>query len=91
MDAIILDLRSIPAKPALRIGRNLKAMFEQIAEWPHLGVGYPYFKEEHGYDLRSRLCGNYKIVYRAYLKLPDILAIIHTKRDIEFIMRQRLG
>ncbi len=91
MDGIILDLRGIPAKPALRIGRQIKATFEQIAEWPHLGVRYPRFKQEHGYDLRSRLCGNYKIIYRADLKVPDIVAILHTKRDIDFIMRQRLG
>ena len=90
LDGILLDLQSIPAKPALKIGRDLKAMFEQIAEWPQLGLGYKRFHQEHGYDVRSRLCGNYKIFYRADLPMPDVLAVLHMKRDIETIMRERL-
>jgi plasmid stabilization system protein ParE len=90
LDGIIQDLLGIPAPPALKIGRNLQAIFQQIAERPQLGVGYNDFRTRHGYEVRSRLCGNYKIFYRADLAIPDILAIIHMKRDIDTIMRRRL-
>jgi plasmid stabilization system protein ParE len=88
LDGILGDLRLLPARPALRIGKELQNVFRQIAEWPQLGVGYKRLHENHGYEARSRLCGNYKIFYRADTPIPDILAILHTKRDE--IMSQRL-
>jgi len=91
LDIVLGDLLEIPERPARRIGKALQAMFEQIAEWPQMGVGYKDFKIRHGYEVRSRLCGNYKIFYRSDIPVPDIIAVIHMKRDIGTIMRERLG
>jgi plasmid stabilization system protein ParE len=91
LDGIIRDLLGIPDRPALKIGKDLQAMLQQIAEWPRLGVEYKDFHSRYGYEVRSRLCGNYKIFYRAGLSTPDIVAVIHMKRDIDSIMRERLG
>ena len=90
LDDIIRDLRLISSRPALKIGKALQGMFRQIAEWPQLGVGYKPLLGKHSYEIRSRLCGNYKIFYRADTPVPDILAVIHTKRDIDEIMSRRL-
>jgi plasmid stabilization system protein ParE len=91
LDGIIHDLLGIPDRPALKIGKDLQAMLQQIAEWPQLGLEYKDFRGKYGYEVRSRLCGNYKIFYRADIPMPDIIAIIHMKRDIDSIMRERLG
>ncbi len=91
LDVIILHLRGIPVQPAMKIGKALQAMFNQIAEWPRLGVEHQGFQNRHGYEIRSRLCGDYKIFYRADMAVPDIIAVLHTKRDIDAIVQQRLG
>ncbi len=91
LDVMLGDLFEIPERPARRMGKTLQAMFEQIAEWPLIGAGYKDFNIRHGYEVRSRPCGNYKIFYRSDIPVPDIIAIIHMKRDIDTIMRERLG
>jgi plasmid stabilization system protein ParE len=91
LDGIASDLRGIPSVPALRIGRALQAMLESIAIQPQLGMVDLEYSDLCKAEVRGRVCHGYVLYYIADIKPVLILGILHGKRDVRSIMRQRLG
>lgn len=91
LDGIAGDLRAIPAAPALRIGRELQTMLDSIATQPQLGMVDQEYSQLCKAEVRGRVCQGYVLYYIADTHPVLMLGILHGKRDIRTIMRQRLG
>ena len=90
IDGILVYLDSLSKGPAFRIGRQLESALHLIAAYPLIGAREETYSELSGFEIRWLVSGDFKILYRADLPLPDILAVLHGKRDIVTIMQQRL-
>ncbi len=91
LEGIASYLRGIPPVPGLRIGRELQAMLDSIATQPQLGMVDQEYTDLCKAEVRGRVCQSYVLYYVADAKPVIILGILHGKRDVRTIMRQRLG
>ena len=87
---IRLYLGQLPANPAESIAREIRAMFRSIADNPYLGQAHSDLTLIAGQEVRSRLCGAYRIYYRICKTLPEIFAIRHTARNSRGLLINRL-
>jgi plasmid stabilization system protein ParE len=60
-----------------------------IGENPFLGSADSGLTRELGREVRSRLCGNYRIFYFVSRPIPEIFAILHTSRDLRETLANR--
>lgn len=91
LDGIADDLRTIPSAPALRIGRELQAVLESVATQPQLGMVDQEYTDLCKAEVRGRVCQGYVLYYLANAQPVLILGILHGKRNVRSIMRQRIG
>jgi plasmid stabilization system protein ParE len=82
--------QSKPRKSHLKIGRALQKTLRSIAGAPFLGTVQSEFTRLAGTEIRSRLVDPYRIFYTVGAPTPEILAILHSARDIHSIMTVRL-
>jgi len=87
---IRLYLTQLPVQPAKKIIREIKAMLRRIAENPYIGHAHSDLTRIAGKEIRSRLCGAYRIYYRLGQSVPEVFAIRHTARDTRGILANRL-
>ena len=90
LDEIRAYLKEIPAKPAREIGQAIQAMLNTIARDPYMGTRHSRLALLFGTEIRSRLTAPYRIFYRLGGSAPEIMAILHTARDIPAIMARRI-
>ena len=83
-------LDSLPKVPAHKIAKALQRTFRSIAENPYQGIGQSEFTRLAGVEVRSRLVQSYRVLYFVGGSAPEIIAVLHTARDIAAIVRQRL-
>ena len=83
-------LRTLPKEPALRIGRALQKSFKSIADNPFLGATQSELTRLAGVEVRSRLVRSYRVFYTSSASIPEIIAILHTARDIAAVVAERL-
>ena len=68
----------------------LGIVLQNIAENPFLSQTNSELARLAGEEIRSRLLGRYRVVYRFRNSCPEIIAILHIARDISAIMAQRV-
>ncbi len=90
IDDILEHLDAIEKAPARRIGRNIQRVLTSIGRNPFLGSPQSEFTRLAGTEIRSRLVESYRIFYTVGAPTPEIVAILHTARDIHSIMACRL-
>jgi plasmid stabilization system protein ParE len=90
LDDILDYLGSIPRVPARRIGREIQGTLKSIARNPYLGSLQSEFTRLAGAEVRSRLVSSYRIFYLVGAPVLEIVAILHTARDIASIVASRL-
>jgi plasmid stabilization system protein ParE len=91
IDNILEYLESaVPRTPRRRIGRDLQIALKSIAANPYLGALQSEFTCLAGTEVRSRLVSSYRIFYTCGPRAPEIIAILHTSRDISSIVASRL-
>lgn len=83
-------LESVPLPPANKIARALQMTFRSIAENPYQGVGQSALTRLAGVEVRSRLVDSYRILYTVGVRVPEIIGVLHTSRNIASIMAKRL-
>jgi plasmid stabilization system protein ParE len=84
-------LRRLPCAPGLRVGRTIQKSLETLAKQPLLGrirAEYSILAQE---EIRSFVAFDYVIFYAAQRKPIVFLGIIHGKRDVDTILRERLS
>ena len=91
LDEIIQYFDSLPAVPALKLGRQIQSALGFVASQPNASFKHREYSQLCGGDVHIYIAGKYKIIYRSDLPVPDVLAILHGARDIDTIMHQRLG
>jgi len=87
---IRLYLTQVPVQPAKKIIREIKTMFRRVAENPYIGHVHSDLTRIAGQEVRSRLCGTYRIYYRLSQPVPQVFAIRHTACDSRGILTNRL-
>ncbi len=87
---IRLYLTQLPVQPAKKIIREIKATLRGIAENPYIGQTHSDLTRIAGQEVRSRLCGTYRIYYRLGQPAPEVFAIRHTARNSRGMMASRL-
>jgi plasmid stabilization system protein ParE len=80
----------LPRQPSMKIGRGLQRTLKSIAIDPYLGSLQSEFTRLAGAEVRSRLVLSYRIFYIVGAPVPEIVAILHTARDIASIVASRL-
>jgi plasmid stabilization system protein ParE len=92
--ADLLDIESylwsVPIEPQRKIARALQEAFRKIAENPLQGAGQSELTRLAGTEVRSWLVLNYRIFYTVGKNESEILAVLHTARNIAGIMAKRL-
>jgi plasmid stabilization system protein ParE len=81
---------SLPSQPGDRMAHALGAVLLSIAANPYLGQASSALTRIAGEEIRSRLLGKYRVIYRFSRSAPEIIGILHTARDIPAILAQRL-
>lgn len=64
-------------KAAVRFVRRLKSFVSQLRDFPYLG---PALEEQKDDNLRERVFGNYRIIYRVKEKTVEVLSVFHGAR-----------
>ena len=64
-------------------------MFDTIGREPYLGQPHSTLTRIVGTEVRSRLSQPYRIYYRVDGTAPEIIAILHTSRDTNFLLAER--
>ena len=90
LDEIKLYLDTVPSGPADRILAHVGMMLLRIADNPHIGMAHSDLTRIAKQEVRSRLCGVYRIYYRMGHQFPEVFAIRHTARDSHKILANRL-
>jgi plasmid stabilization system protein ParE len=83
-------LSQIPSKPAKRLAAAIQKTLRSIAEYPLQGAGQSELTRLLGLPVHSRVVSGYRIIYHLGGRYPEIIAILHTTRDIRSIMAKRL-
>lgn len=90
LDGLIAYLEALPKRPALRIGKAIRRMLEQIGESPLLGTTQSELTRMMGFEVRSRLVESYRILYRTGGTVPEIIGVLHSARDVRKAMAKRV-
>jgi plasmid stabilization system protein ParE len=90
LDEIENFLDSIPSKPAVRLGGTLQSMLWRIAESPLQGAVQSELTRLCSDEVRSRFVASWRIFYHPGGSVPEIIGILHTSRDVDTIMTNRL-
>ncbi len=80
----------LPKVPAHKIASALQAAFDSIAENPYRGVGQSELTRRAGFEVRSLLVNSYRIFYSVGGRVPEIMGVLHTSRNIASIMAKRV-
>jgi plasmid stabilization system protein ParE len=91
LDDIERFLGSIPVSAANRIGKKIQQAILRLATHPYQGFSHAEYSELAGEDIRSTVESNYIFYYSASRKPITFLGVIHGKRDVDSVMRARLG
>ena len=87
---IRLHLNTIPSGPADNILADIASTLLRVAENPYLGQTHSDLTRFAGEEVRSRLCGNYRIYYRLGQPVPEVFAIRHIARNNRAVLANRL-
>jgi plasmid stabilization system protein ParE len=88
---IIVYLNGLPDKPALRIGKEIQSTLYRLASNPNQGFVHENFTARRGVEIRSFVEGDYIFYYESRREPVEFHGIIHGKRDVQSIMRERIG
>jgi plasmid stabilization system protein ParE len=88
---IISYLNGLPDGPAIRIGKALQGTLYRLASNPKQGFVHESFSAQKGVEIRSFVESDYIFYYESRREPVEFLGIIHGKRDVQNIMRQRIG
>jgi plasmid stabilization system protein ParE len=72
-----------------RTAAELRKIIQNIGANPYIGSGQSELTRIYGEEVRSRLCGNYRIFYFVSRPIPEIFAILHTSRDLRETLANR--
>ena len=89
LDEILTYLNSLPERSAMKMARDLQKAITRITDHPHLGVRQSELTSRAGIQVRSWLSPPYRIFYTLTGAAPEIVAILHTSRDIKSILSDR--
>ena len=89
IDEILDYIDQLPIGPGERVVDELQAMILNIAAQPYLGAPHSYLTRLIGHEARSRVVGPYRIFYRLKSSHPEIIAVLHSARDIRGILSVR--
>ncbi len=90
LDEIRNYLDRIPERYAAPIRRGLRSLLREIAAHPHRGAGHSQATRLLSQEVRTRAMPPYRIFYRDNNGTPEVLALLHTARDIDSILAERL-
>ncbi len=90
LEDLITYLGRLPPRPATRLGEAVRQTLERIGENPFHGTAQSELTRMMGFEVRSRLVASYRILYRVGPSVPEILAIVHSARDMRSIMAKRV-
>jgi plasmid stabilization system protein ParE len=85
LDGISRFLRGISTAYAFRIGRKLIAASSELEKMPLMGRMLPEVESPH---IRELLRENYRIVYAVSETDIEILAVLHSRQDLEKKLRR---
>ena len=89
IDEILEYLDGLPLEPGNRILDAIQATILSIAAQPYLGSPHSQLTRLIGEEARSRVVGPYRIFYRLRGTGPEIIAVLHSRRDIASILSAR--
>jgi plasmid stabilization system protein ParE len=69
--------------------RELRRAIQSIGAYPLIGARQSELTRIYGEEVRSRLCGNYRIFYFVSRPIPEIFAILHVSRDLRETLANR--
>src|SRR4051812_15185746 len=79
LDAICEYIGRDSEAAAREFARQVIALAESIPPQPFLGAAVPEYGRD---DLRERLCGNYRLIYRVRSDVVEVAAVIHGARRL---------
>jgi plasmid stabilization system protein ParE len=82
-------LRGVPIEPANRTAHLLQKGLRAVGDAPMQGMGQSELSRILGVEVKSRSAPPYRIFYRLGGRYPEVIAILHSARDIPSILRQR--
>ena len=91
LDSIIAYLRGLPIVPANQIGRSIQAGIRHVATYPFRGYRLVEFSKLYRNEVRSWVTADCIVHYATSSKPRLILGLLHGKRDVVSIMRERLA
>jgi plasmid stabilization system protein ParE len=91
IDGLALHLQGIPEVPALKIGRQIQDAFNLLTVFPRLGRVDLRLSNSAGRSIFRYNIGRYACFYLISGSNLVILGLIHGARDVDTIMRQRVG
>ena len=91
IDELTRYLEGLPLIPAQRIGSEIQEAIATIASSPQRAPVDAKLTRLASYEIHRLVCGDYLLFYHPGEPFPLILGVLHGKRDIDSIMRQRLG
>ncbi len=65
-------------------------MLHIIADHPKQGRVHEEFSQRASETIRLRVAGDY-LLYHLDRAVPEVIAVLHGRRDVEGIVRERLG
>lgn len=84
-------LRGLPKQPGIKIGKAIQQTLHELAARPEMGRIRSDLKVASGETVRSFPMKKYVFLYLADHRPVEFLGVIHAKRDVDSIMRSRLG
>ena len=91
LEGVISYLNGLPNEPALRIGYQLRNALHRLAAHPNQGFVQQDLSTQSGKEIRCFVEDDYIIYYDAKSTPVEFQGMIHGKRDVQTIMRNRLG
>ena len=82
-------LNSLPARPAMKIGKALREALSALAQYPQVGRIDERYTAMAGEEIRIFPSGHYVIVYAPQRAPVTFLIVAHGKRDIDALMLSR--
>ncbi len=83
-------LDPIPERYTRLIRQGLRHIIEDIGLNPQRGAIHSEATRLLGEEVRSRIFPPYRLFYRDSHAIPEIVAILHTARDVSSILMERL-
>jgi len=90
LDEILDYLDALPDQPAATIASAIQKTIRSIAMHPLRGSIQSELTRLAGVEVRSRLVHPYRFLCTVGGLVPQIIAVLHTARDIAAIMARRL-